>query len=104
MLEGTGCRLAEIAGLLVADVKHDHENPHVDLVFHPHRLLKNKGSTRKVPLVGDALPAVREAVDSVGGSFLFAQYVETTLGPLEGSPFILITVQPLDQLVGLLFG
>lgn len=75
MLEGTGCRLAEVAGLLVTDVALDHRNPHVDLVVHPHRRLKTAGSVRKVPLIGDALQAAREAVGAAGdGPLLFASY------------------------------
>jgi integrase len=61
-LRGTGCRLAEVTGLLVEDVKIDHGTPYLDLKFHPHRRLKNAGSVRRVPLVGDALDAAKEAL------------------------------------------
>lgn len=75
MLELTGCRLAEVAGLLVSDVVLDGDFPHIDLSFHPHRRLKTEGSIRKVPLVGDALDAARAAVAKAGdGPFLFAPY------------------------------
>lgn len=67
--------MAEVAGLLVTDVALDHRNPHVDLVVHPHRRLKTAGSVRKVPLIGDALQAAREAVGAAGdGPLLFASY------------------------------
>lgn len=75
MLEGTGCRLSEVAGLMVADVKLDHKFPHIDLVFHPHRRLKTNGSVRVVPLIGDALKAAQEAVMAAGdNALLFPAY------------------------------
>ncbi|CAH2399593.1 tyrosine-type recombinase/integrase [Mesorhizobium escarrei] len=61
MLAGTGCRLAEVTGLMVEDVHLDGTLPYLDLRFHPHRRLKNAGSVRRVPLVGDALKAAQEA-------------------------------------------
>jgi len=77
ILEGTGCRLAEVAGLLVADVKLDHKTPHLDLVWHAHRRLKNDGSIRKVPLVGDALSAAKIALGVAGdGPLLFPSYAQ----------------------------
>lgn len=79
LLEGTGCRLAEITGLMVADVVGlDGERPYIDLVVHPHRGLKTKGSVRRVPLMGDALVAAREAVvASKGSEFLFPAYARS---------------------------
>lgn len=75
LVEGTGCRLGEVTGLLVSDVRLDDEVPHIDLVPHPHRRLKNAGSARKVPLIGDALEAAREAVKAAGdGPSLFPAY------------------------------
>ncbi|MGN7750352.1 tyrosine-type recombinase/integrase [Sinorhizobium sp. 22678] len=77
MLEGTGARLSEVAGLLVSDVFTDHRHPHINLVFHPHRRLKNTGSIRRVPLVGDALKAAQEAVELAQDGFLFPGYAKT---------------------------
>lgn len=75
ILEGTGARLGEVAGLLVTDVVLNHKVPYLDLVFHPHRRLKNKGSIRKVPLVGDALDSARDAVSAAGTNpLLFSRY------------------------------
>lgn len=75
ILEGTGCRLAEVSGLLVSDVVLDHERPYLDIQFHPHRRLKTKGSVRRVPLLGDALEAARQAVEAAeAGAFLFPTY------------------------------
>lgn len=75
IVEGTGCRLGEVSGLLVSDVKLDASIPYIDLVNHPHRRLKTAGSVRRVPLVGAALKAATEAVDAAGeGRFLFPRY------------------------------
>lgn len=75
MLEGTGCRLGEVTGLLVSDVMLADKRPYLNLIFHPHRRLKNAGSVRRVPLIGDALAAAKEAVKAAGdGEFLFPSY------------------------------
>ncbi|MDV2968642.1 site-specific integrase [Nitratireductor aquimarinus] len=75
IVENTGCRLGEITGLLVSDVHLGTEIPYLDLVFHPHRRLKNTGSIRRVPLIGEALKAVKEAVEAAGESpYLFPRY------------------------------
>ncbi|PBB88011.1 tyrosine-type recombinase/integrase [Mesorhizobium sp. WSM3876] len=73
--EGTGCRLGEVTGLLVADVVLDGTIPYLNLVPHAHRRLKTAASARRVPLIGDALAAAKEAVEAAGdGSILFARY------------------------------
>lgn len=75
MLEQTGCRLAEVTGLMVEDAHVDGEFPYLDLRFLPHRRLKNAGSVRRVPLVGDALKAAQEARDAAGDrALLFPTY------------------------------
>ena len=35
LLEGTGCRLAEVTGLTVEDVHLSRDTPYLDLKFHP---------------------------------------------------------------------
>ncbi|MEJ1173424.1 site-specific integrase [Agrobacterium sp. CMT1] len=75
ILEGTGCRLGEVTGLLVSDVKLEAPVPYLDLVHHAHRRLKTAGSVRRVPLVGEALEAAKEAVTAAGnGTVLFPRY------------------------------
>ena len=75
ILEGTGCRLGEVTGLLVSDVHVDATIPYLDLVHHPHRRLKTAGSVRRVPLVADALNAAKEALTAAGnGLVLFSRY------------------------------
>ena len=68
LLAGTGCRLAEVTGLLVSDVFADDRPPYIDVVFHPHRRLKNASSVRRVPLIGDALQAAKDALKAAGSS------------------------------------
>ncbi|WP_158409546.1 tyrosine-type recombinase/integrase [Devosia psychrophila] len=66
ILEGTGCRLAEIAGLRVQDIVLDGQLgaafPHVKVMWHEDRRVKTRASLRHVPLVGAALDAARSAL------------------------------------------
>lgn len=71
LLDGTGCRLAEITGLRVEDVRADH----LRIDWHDERRLKTGSSIRSVPLVGDAQKAAQEALRLAGeGTYLFARY------------------------------
>lgn len=75
LLEGTGCRLAEITGLRVEDVRIGDRLPHVVVTWHEGRRIKNNASKRAVPLVGDALDAAQEALTlAQGRQVLFARY------------------------------
>jgi integrase len=75
LLEGTGCRLSEITGLRVSDVMLDAPYPHIDVEWHDERRVETDVSRRKVPLVGDALEAAKEAVKAAGiRKMLFARY------------------------------
>jgi integrase len=76
ILEGTGCRGAEVVGLRVEDVFIDHPYPHIWVRWHEDRSVKTKTSIRSVPLVGDALEAMREALKlpREGSHMLFARY------------------------------
>ncbi len=81
ILEGTGCRLAEVSGLRTADVvlagPLGETFPHIKVTWHQDRRLKTKASIRHVPLAGDALVAAREAVGSTKGEMLFPLYGRT---------------------------
>lgn len=75
ILQGTGCRLAEVTGLRVIDVVLDHPIPHIDVEWHDERRVKTAVSRRQVPLIGDALVAATEAVKAAEGqSLLFPAY------------------------------
>lgn len=75
LIEGTGCRIAEVTGLRVEDVKVDGDLPHIRIEPHSLRGLKTESSRRQVPLVGDALAAAKEALEvSPGALMLFPDY------------------------------
>lgn len=75
LVEGTGCRLAEVTGLRVEDAHLDHPIPYIDVEWHDDRRVKNKVSRRRVPLLGDTLTAAREAVAAAKGErVLFPSY------------------------------
>jgi len=85
LLEATGCRLAEITGLRTEDVDLSGETPHLRIIGHDRRRLKNKSSEREVPLVGDGLIAAAEALETARGKhFLFERYSGDT-GPNTAS-------------------
>jgi integrase len=62
LLEGTGCRMSEVTGLLVDDVEVTGDLPHIRIQWNEDRRLKTQVSIRSVPLVGDALDAAKEAL------------------------------------------
>lgn len=75
MLEATGCRLAEITGLRVEDVKIEGDLPHICIEPHELRTLKNESSRRQVPLAGDGLQVAKEAIrEAKEGHMLFQSY------------------------------
>jgi hypothetical protein len=75
LLEGTGCRLAEITGLRVEDLDVSSDLPHVRIAWHEDRRIKTDASARSVPLTGDALEAAKEAIKAADwGHLLFPDY------------------------------
>ena len=75
LLEGTGCRVAEITGLRRSDVTLSGETPNIEVTWHDNRRIKTLSSRRHVPLVGDALEAAKAAFGgSKGREMLFAAY------------------------------
>lgn len=75
ILEGTGCRLAEVSGLRAEDVDTAGEFPNLRVTWHESRRIKTDASRRHVPLVGDALEAAKEALALPRqGNLLFAAY------------------------------
>ncbi|SFM54424.1 Site-specific recombinase XerC [Pleomorphomonas diazotrophica] len=85
LLQGTGCRLGEVTGLRVTDVEVTGGTPHLKLIPHEMRRLKNASSRRNVPLVGDALEAAKDALRRAGSSaYLFPRYA-TAAGPNSAS-------------------
>lgn len=76
ILEGTGCRGAEVVGLRVEDVFIDHKYPHIWVRWHEERSVKTQTSIRAVPLIGDAFEAMKAALalPREGSHMLFARY------------------------------
>ena len=83
MLIDTGARLAEVAGLPLADIRLDAEVPHIVIQAHPWRPIKKpakalKAPSRTVPLVGASLWAARRVVESApeGERMAFPRYTD----------------------------
>ncbi|WP_237358356.1 tyrosine-type recombinase/integrase [Rhizobium sp. N731] len=77
LLEGTGLRVSEATGLEVKDAVVEGELPHLVIRFNSIRRLKNDASRRRVPLLGDALAAAKEALQAItvsGEAPLFPRY------------------------------
>lgn len=102
LLEGTGCRLAEVTGLRVEDVTATGETPNIRVTWHEDRRVKTKASKRYVPLVGDALAAAEAALKLPrDGNMLFSQY-GTENGPTNASQSLMKRVREVtsnDRLV-----
>ncbi len=80
LLVNTGCRITEIAGLLVDDVYLDDSIPYIKIQAHSHRRLKNKTSVRTIPLTGISLIAaliIKEEAVKANSKFIFRQYNRT---------------------------
>lgn len=97
LLEGTGCRLAEVSGLRVEDIVLDHDCPHLIVTWHEGRRIKTNASKREVPLVGDALDAAREALAAAGDRKpLFAKYSKEN-GPTNASAALMKYVRRVTE-------
>ncbi len=97
LLEGTGCRLAEITGLRVSDVVASGEMPHICVQWHEDRRIKTNASRRDVPLVGDALAAADEALKrAVGREMLFPRYADES-GPGNASMALMKQLRKVSQ-------
>jgi integrase len=68
-------RLGEAVGLLKSEINLDCEIPHINLVPHPWRRLKTRGSQRCIPLIGVSLWASKKILDNGNDSiFAFPRY------------------------------
>ena len=71
-------RLGEGVGLLKSDINLDCEIPHINLVPHPWRRLKTKGSERCIPLVGTSLWACKKVLEHNNDSmYAFPRYTSS---------------------------
>ena len=62
LISDTGMRLSEATGLLSGDIILDAIIPHINLINHPWRRLKTKGSNRVIPLIGSSLWAAKRVL------------------------------------------
>ncbi|MEO0400462.1 MAG: tyrosine-type recombinase/integrase [Pseudomonadota bacterium] len=72
LMKLTGGRPLEIGGLDASDILLDHEVPHIWIRNNAHRRIKTKGSERRIPLVGDALVAAKEAKEAHPAGAVFS--------------------------------
>jgi len=71
-----GCRLAEVTGLALSDLRLNVDLSYVIFKPHPWRSLKTKSSTRNIPLVGVSLWAAYRIVGAAkrGQIYAFPRY------------------------------
>lgn len=67
-----GCRLAEVTGLALSDLRLNVGLPYVSIQPHPWRVLMTNSSKRNVPLVGVSLWAAYKIVESAKRRQLYA--------------------------------
>lgn len=71
----SGCRLGEIVGLRVSDVKLTHEIPHFNIEAYGERTVKTEHSIRSVPLHPVVMPLITAQLKRAGKSrALFSGY------------------------------
>jgi len=78
LLSDTGLRLSEALGLTTDEVHLNAAIPYIEIKPQPWRRLKTKSSERKVPLVGEALWALRQASKATDGPMIFPKYCTPT--------------------------
>ncbi len=97
LLEGTGCRMAEVSGLRVDDVTIIGDTPNIRVTWHEDRRIKTKTSKRHVPLVGDALAAAVEALAAAdAGPMVFSRYSDEN-GPTNVSKALMDRVREITD-------
>jgi integrase len=80
LLSDSGMRLGEGVGLLKSDINLDCEIPHINLIPHPWRRLKTKGSERSIPLVGASLWACERILEHNNDSiYAFPRYTSVSI-------------------------
>ena len=77
LISDTGMRLSEATGLLSGDIVLDTIIPHINLINHPWRRLKTKGSNRVIPLIGSSLWAAKRVLEA-NSTYAFPRYTNET--------------------------
>ena len=80
LVSDTGMRLGEGVGLLKSDINLICEIPHINLIPHPWRRLKTKGSHRCIPLVVTSLWACERILKHNNDSiYAFPRYTSVSI-------------------------
>ena len=80
LLSDSGMRLGEGVGLLKSDINLNCEIPHINLIPHPWRRLKTKGSQRCIPFVGASLWACERILEHNNDSiYAFPRYTSVSI-------------------------
>ena len=78
LLNDTGMRLGEGAGLLKSDINLDCEIPHISLIPHPWRRLKTRASERCIPLTKESVWACKRILEhNKDNLFAFPRYTSS---------------------------
>ena len=78
LLNDTGMRLGEGAGLLKSDINLDCEIPHIRLIPHPWRRLKTRASERCIPLTKESVWACKRILEhNKDNLFAFPRYTSS---------------------------
>ena len=98
LLNGTGCRLAEITGLRVDDLVMDAPVPFLRVQFNEVRRLKNTASIRSIPLLGDTLDATSQALAILppDATALFPRYARHG-GPDAASKALMLHLRKITE-------
>jgi integrase len=98
LLNGTGCRLAEITGLRVDDLVMDAPVPFLRVQFNDVRRLKNTASIRSIPLLNDTLDATRKALSVLpaDATALFPRYARHG-GPDAASKALMLHLRKITK-------
>jgi integrase len=78
LLSDTGLRLSEALGLTTDEIHLNATIPYIEIKRQLWRRLKTKSSERKVPLVGEALWALKQASKATDGPMIFPKYCTPT--------------------------
>ena len=78
MLSDTGLRLSEALGLTTDEIYLNATIPYIEIKRQLWRRLKTKSSERKIPLVGEAIWALKQASKATDGPMISPKYCTPT--------------------------
>jgi len=72
LLSDSGGRVGEVGGISLANIKTNHDKPHLNIAHQPNRRLKNNNSERVIPLVGLSLEIAQYIVTNADEGQIYA--------------------------------